>query len=698
MKTSTTAKKSVTQRKNLSNSLKLKTNFTLIVVLLLIFTSLTIIVYNSIHSQIEKDTENNMVSHLDDMHTILSDHVRLKQSSVNIALKLAHNIFEDFGDIKVNKQMIEVSGINQVTKEQKNYLIPEWKINNVPMYKSTHIVDFIKSQSVETATIFQKIEDGYLRISTNVLKLDSTRAVGTFIPNSSEVIQTVEQGKTFYGRAFVVNDWYLTAYEPIIIGGVTQGILYVGVKEREYAFLKRIFEEKRYYENGYPFLVDSKGNLIIHPTKEGENYVNASFFKQLINSKDGDYKSEYTWPEGKGGKEKVQFFKYFEPYQAYISTSIYKDDMYADLNRLLALTTILLLISGVLIYFVLSRFLNPIIQQMVVMAHNAEEVASGNLTLSIHSSRKDELGMLANAINRMITKLKEVVSEIVAGAEQLNASGIQFDSTSQDISQGASEQASSIEEVSSTMEEISANIEQNSANATETEKISKQVTKEIQKVNKKAKKAQEFNELIAEKIVAINDIAFQTNILSLNAAIEASKAGEQGRGFNVVAAEVRKLAENSKNMAIEIVKLVNDSVEMTQSASHSLEELVPTIQQTSKLVQNITTAGLELETGVNQVSTALQQINASTVQNAAGSEELASGAKELSSQSTHLMKLISYFKTGDSYVTVQKEVSASDILQSEEPVDLIVDEKPEIIKDMDPQFEKELDSENYEKF
>ena len=661
------------------SSIKFQVNVTLASILIIFSGLLTYITYSTIKKQIENDTERVMISHLNDLSTILESQVKSRQNAVNLAIKLANNILYETGGIVETNEFLEIEGVNQNTGKFGRYSVHKWMLDGKQLYSNTDVVDHIKSQSVETATIFQKIKDGYLRISTNVKKSDGKRAIGTYIPNSSEVIKTIEKGETYIGRAFVVNNWYLTAYKPIWINGKIQGILYVGMKEKDYAFLKKVLGNKKYFDNGYPFLVSDKGDLIIHPTKEGANFSHAQFFKQLTN-KDGQVgRSEYLWPENEEGKKKIQYYKYFEPYKSFISTSIYKDDMHKGLNYLVSVTSILILAFAVLIYFALSTYLKPIINQLRYMAYNAKEVASGNLTLNIESNRQDEIGVLANSLNSMISNLKRVVNEIANGAQQLNASGVQFDSSSQDFSQGANEQASSIEEVSSTVEEISASVDQNTKNAKETDEISTKVATEIESVGKKALNAQKICNVISEKIKIINDIAYKTSILSINAAIEAAKAGEQGRGFGVVAANVGTLAEKCNEAANEIVDLVSQSVLLTQNAEQSLQEIIPDIKKTSDLVKKITEGGNELSIGIHQINNALQQINVTTVQNAAGSEDLASSAKELTSQSDSLMKLISYFKTDEKYIHAQKEFSVNDLLnndireQNKSSKDLITD-------------------------
>ncbi len=274
-----------------------------------------------------------------------------------------------------------------------------------------------------------------------------------------------------------------------------------------------------------------------------------------------------------------------------------------------------------------------------------EEISDGNLKMDIEISKaNNEMGQINNSIFKLSKSLNDTISQINKSSINLVSVSQQMRDASSMLSQGANIQASSLEEISSTMEEISTNIKQNTENANQTKLVSIEANERIQDVALKAQEAIQATQEIADKINIINDIAFQTNILALNAAVEAARAGEQGRGFSVVASEVRKLAETSKKAAEEIVRLAKHALDTTKLAGEVLNETYPKIDNTSRLLLEISTASLEQSNGVEQVSNAIQQLNYTTQQNAASSEELTTSAEELAEQAEELQRGVSYFK------------------------------------------------------
>jgi methyl-accepting chemotaxis protein len=299
-----------------------------------------------------------------------------------------------------------------------------------------------------------------------------------------------------------------------------------------------------------------------------------------------------------------------------------------------------ILILGVIIYLIIRSITIPIAQSIEF----AKSISEGDLSKQINVNRNDEIGQLTNALNKMTSHLSGIVLNVLKGAESITNSSKQMNISSQQIAESANIQAASVEEISSAMEEMVANIQQNAENAKITNKISSVAYQGIINAEESSHRSLDSVKRISDKIDIVNDIAFQTNILALNAAVEAARAGEHGKGFAVVASEVRKLAEKSRQAANEIITLSNQGKLLSEEAGGAMKKLLPDVQRTSELIEEINVSSNEQHSGAEQINNSVQQLNNIAQQSAVAAEELASSAEDLHSQAQTLIDIVSFFR------------------------------------------------------
>lgn len=333
-------------------------------------------------------------------------------------------------------------------------------------------------------------------------------------------------------------------------------------------------------------------------------------------------------------------------------------------NNMLILLVVSILLSVAVSIWIIRSVLTSIQKaQQVVSA-----VSDGDLTLEIKNTSKDEIGELLEMMGKMVGKLKDVMSFVSSSADNIATASIQMSSTSQSMSQGSQQQAASAEQISSSMEQMVSNIQQNTDNAQQTEKIALKASEDMQEGSQSVITTVESMKKIADKISIIEEIARQTNLLALNAAVEAARAGDHGKGFAVVATEVRKLAERSQLAASEINELSSSSVSIADKSGKLLEQIVPNIQSTAKLVQEIAASSIEQNSGAGQVNSAIQQFNQVIQQNAAGAEEMAASSDELSTQAENLREAIGFFKTGTQDKLFKKSLKKNGLMEMKKNV------------------------------
>lgn len=383
--------------------------------------ALGLYIYSFMQTEITDSLNESISAELNYYAQMVDLEVKSKKEQVRIAINFANNYLASLGSITELPEKTSVA----------EHSVNKWMIKGQVVQNSSDIVDYVKKNGgADVVTIFQKTPNGYLRVSTNVITREGKVATGTVIGFDSPVAQALERGETYVGRAYVVDTWYRTIYEPIRINGEIKGAFFVGVNELEYDALSQYFKNSISKKTGYSYIVNSEGLLTAHPASVGTNISGEEFFKRMVEKKNGTIK--YVWQ----GRDKGQSFRYLEEIDSYLGTTWYVDDFEAAITTLKIAIFIAVIITLALVIGTILLIVRDTQKQLGADPKEVQEIANkvaeGNFDIEVKIKLGDTNSLAASmdkmmqTIKRMVSDTKQLSDSAIAGKLDARADSSRF--------------------------------------------------------------------------------------------------------------------------------------------------------------------------------------------------------------------------------------------------------------------------------